>query len=72
MMHLPIDRSFICYVIDIAPLVVVGVGYKSVCSDFRTTCHQRKAHTAAAMVVGDMRATIICRHVAGYVVESSA
>lgn len=53
MMHLPIDRSFICYVIDIAPLVVVGVG-------------------AAAMVVGDMRATIICRHVAGYVVESSA
>lgn len=46
MMHLPIDRSFICYVIDIAP--------------------------AAAMVVGDMRATIICRHVAGYVVESSA
>ena len=48
-----------------APVVVVSVGYTWVCSDFATTWHQREAHTAAAMVIGDM-------HVAKFLVESCA
>ena len=65
-------NTIICYVINIAPLVLVSGDYKWVCSDFATTCHQGEAHTAAAKVVGGVRTMVICRHVARYVVESWA
>ena len=65
-------NTIICYVINIAPLVLVSGDYKWVCSDFATTWHQGEAHTAVAMVVGGVRTMVVCRHVARYVVESWA
>ena len=65
-------NTLICYVIHIAPFVIVSVGYKWVSYSDATTWHHRKTHTATAMVVGDMRTIVVWSHVARYFVESSA